>query len=634
MPQRYSDHLTPPAADGSRQSSPATQSDGSPASSTAGSNTASRPEDKNNSKAIRKRASKPKVRTGCITCKRRHVKCDEGKPTCAECKRVGLACEGYNPNQTSKAQSARNILPRLASTTTLAARPRAGQASNAALVPRQNVDAPKILQRPSVGFSLTDDETWYFTIFKEQIPQELCPHSDSGFWSGTSLRAFMGNECIRHSILSIGAQVHALRQDRENFPEPRDRLQRRWKIFGPSNRHYQAALQHHTRALSHLRSSIQKQGIDDRISMAANLLFIVFEWMMGSGAALLVHNGIMAAKRVRGADAAAESTLQQQRRRYQAEHRDEIDDMTDHFLRFSVSTAYIPFTHGKNAFWLLLTEDPGRPDELTRNPLQDFALRPAKDIRDARRKWDILFPMIAAFQLKVKWHHFNPEHGFDESGAFQQQARFLAQLYNYEEELDNLIIDPEDSTAVERFEVLRLQHLVAFVFVSCCLDRTEQSYDDYLPQFWDILRRCRPLVEKAYNQRSRIGFSSDNSVLMSLCFVGGKCRDQNVRIEALDLILKYDGREGGIESLSLAASLRELMKLEQQSEALDRYESRSQVDESVLCADSRIPPPEYRYAWIDAWRDAEHARFAMVFSKILPDASGEFEKHNVWVYLN
>lgn len=32
--------------------------------------------------AIRKRHCGPKVRTGCVTCKIRHVKCDEAKPFC------------------------------------------------------------------------------------------------------------------------------------------------------------------------------------------------------------------------------------------------------------------------------------------------------------------------------------------------------------------------------------------------------------------------------------------------------------------------------------------------------------------------------------------------------------------------
>ncbi|KAH7394190.1 hypothetical protein DE146DRAFT_757667 [Phaeosphaeria sp. MPI-PUGE-AT-0046c] len=32
---------------------------------------------------------------GCITCKKRHVKCDEGKPNCWRCRRLGVDCEGY-----------------------------------------------------------------------------------------------------------------------------------------------------------------------------------------------------------------------------------------------------------------------------------------------------------------------------------------------------------------------------------------------------------------------------------------------------------------------------------------------------------------------------------------------------------
>ncbi|KAJ9615730.1 hypothetical protein H2200_001807 [Cladophialophora chaetospira] len=31
----------------------------------------------------------------CLTCKRRHVKCDEARPTCSPCRRLGLDCGGY-----------------------------------------------------------------------------------------------------------------------------------------------------------------------------------------------------------------------------------------------------------------------------------------------------------------------------------------------------------------------------------------------------------------------------------------------------------------------------------------------------------------------------------------------------------
>ncbi|KAF8474814.1 trimeric LpxA-like protein [Kalaharituber pfeilii] len=45
---------------------------------------------------IRKRQFANRTKTGCITCRRRKKKCDEGKPECINCKRGGFVCEGYN----------------------------------------------------------------------------------------------------------------------------------------------------------------------------------------------------------------------------------------------------------------------------------------------------------------------------------------------------------------------------------------------------------------------------------------------------------------------------------------------------------------------------------------------------------
>ncbi|KAI5456841.1 major facilitator superfamily domain-containing protein [Mariannaea sp. PMI_226] len=38
----------------------------------------------------------PRSRNGCVTCKRRHRKCDETKPTCLECDVNGIQCDGYS----------------------------------------------------------------------------------------------------------------------------------------------------------------------------------------------------------------------------------------------------------------------------------------------------------------------------------------------------------------------------------------------------------------------------------------------------------------------------------------------------------------------------------------------------------
>lgn len=38
---------------------------------------------------------KTRARTGCLTCRRRRIKCDETKPECQRCRRANLVCEGY-----------------------------------------------------------------------------------------------------------------------------------------------------------------------------------------------------------------------------------------------------------------------------------------------------------------------------------------------------------------------------------------------------------------------------------------------------------------------------------------------------------------------------------------------------------
>lgn len=48
------------------------------------------------------RRTHAKSRLGCFTCKRRRVKCNEGRPVCSSCRRLGLRCE-YPPQQPATA---------------------------------------------------------------------------------------------------------------------------------------------------------------------------------------------------------------------------------------------------------------------------------------------------------------------------------------------------------------------------------------------------------------------------------------------------------------------------------------------------------------------------------------------------
>lgn len=52
--------------------------------------------------AIRQKRWAAKTATGCVTCRKRRVKCDEGKPFCQRCENYGAKCGGYAVNPTPR----------------------------------------------------------------------------------------------------------------------------------------------------------------------------------------------------------------------------------------------------------------------------------------------------------------------------------------------------------------------------------------------------------------------------------------------------------------------------------------------------------------------------------------------------
>ncbi|KAB2100096.1 hypothetical protein AG0111_0g11708 [Alternaria gaisen] len=62
------------------------------------------------------RRNKPfmkRVKTGCATCRRRKKKCDEAKPECDNCTRIGITCQGYMDKMTLRKNGSSTSLPSL-----------------------------------------------------------------------------------------------------------------------------------------------------------------------------------------------------------------------------------------------------------------------------------------------------------------------------------------------------------------------------------------------------------------------------------------------------------------------------------------------------------------------------------------
>ncbi|KAI1390706.1 uncharacterized protein F4822DRAFT_426554 [Hypoxylon trugodes] len=576
------------------------------------------------SRPTRKRASKPKVRTGCISCKRRHVssafepqtlqnvnphivKCDEGKPSCAECERLGLMCEGYAPPKTKipASRPERLLLPKPKLACSIE------PSNKQTMIPPQSTShRPLASSIPSFGFELDEEDKWYFSLFRDQISHELSPYYRSEFWCQTSLRDSMINKCVHHSILSIGAYGRAL-MDLRNEYSVNGKTSRPWWPPSVLNRHHQAALVHHAKALSHLRSTIGSYGVDSRLTLAATLLFIVFENMQGNyhSSGNLIRSGIKVLTNIRGRGSDSRSILRRQWHRYMTAPRDEVDEMTNMFARHSVASAYIPFSHGKFAYHMLFTED--ESDDVDLGLASPFTFTVPQTLEQARQIWDYLAVQLANFQSKIAWHNLNPDFEFDETVAFREQATYLALLNDLGVGLGSLLFSTTDNYESQGLELLRLHHSTAVIAISCCLDPTEMMYDDFLPQFEDVVQRCRIFADFPMDRSMKVGFTNETGMLPLLAFVGAKCRTAAVRSEAVELMRCSDWREGNWDGSSLANAVTGIMRLEGQLEVSNS---------------GYIVPAKARYTWSNVFWDFEKQEMHVEYTKILPDAFGDFEK--------
>ncbi|KPM41495.1 hypothetical protein AK830_g5080 [Neonectria ditissima] len=115
-----------------------------------------------------------KVRTGCLTCKIRRVKCDEAKPACHRCTSTGRKCDGYAPGP---AAGPRNFRPR---------------------------HAIAAVGSPAEGRALQ--------FFGDTAGPFLSGAMDPQFWTQLVMQ-FSGFEpAVKHSVVAISAlyeQVHA-----------------------------------------------------------------------------------------------------------------------------------------------------------------------------------------------------------------------------------------------------------------------------------------------------------------------------------------------------------------------------------------------------------------------------------------
>ncbi|KAK2042926.1 C6 zinc finger protein [Colletotrichum somersetense] len=198
------------------------------------------------------RASKPKVRTGCITCRRRRVKCDEGRPACSVCLKYQGRCEGYEsktPRDPGFSSQPRAIYPRL----------ECRKAEDVFLIEPDYTSRMFSNQLEKDHFDYWLAFTGSTVLFRSELLTKVIPQIS---WQ---------DPAIKHAALAIGAMALSGTTRRE-------------RMLG-KGRFNSDALVHYGKAMNLLYSST----MSPERTLLACLLFITFESLRGNKVAVLSH---------------------------------------------------------------------------------------------------------------------------------------------------------------------------------------------------------------------------------------------------------------------------------------------------------------------------------------------------------
>ncbi|RDW82972.1 hypothetical protein BP5796_04463 [Coleophoma crateriformis] len=201
------------------------------------------------------------VRTGCITCKIRRVKCDEQKPSCKRCTSTGRKCDGYLPVPPVKPNKP---------TTSVVLAPARGTPI-ALVAPMTTV--PRSM--PSLVITNNPREDRLLHFFFTTTATTLSGHFAKDFWLQRVSQILPSVPCVRHAVIALAAVHQELR-----FKYLSDLSIDGLRSF---------ALRQHAAAINKLQAFMASSSEQFDVPLITCILFVCFESLMGNHSAALMH---------------------------------------------------------------------------------------------------------------------------------------------------------------------------------------------------------------------------------------------------------------------------------------------------------------------------------------------------------
>ncbi|ORY70035.1 uncharacterized protein BCR38DRAFT_98188 [Pseudomassariella vexata] len=575
-------------------------------------------------KPNRTRAFHRKTKGGCITCKKRRIKCDERHPSCQKCEKASVKCLGYKPlgrtgrlaplrprdatpstttvsppspvgmGTKAKARKAwgADILPEPRSSTMSSAASSSSASSTAILTTVSNALPP---------FSLRESEVPYFDVFRFHIASQFVGFSDSRLWERAVMQEVVADEGIRQSVLAVSAMYRAFFLHPGQLKEINGVPMAAVRFDGRSlfDVHHRAAVAHHMKAMALYRRRLQTTSVPPtmRNVLVATMLFIAFEHMQGNfgGVDRLVSSGLCALQ---------ESIVMVKRKGYRSssitlslscspeagagaslfDTRSGSEDLEQVELLHQRMAVLSPLT----SFFHPATDAP--PTHI--NPSGAFP-KPDDSFDTLFSLWKFQICQTMAFFGEAHYYTAYPDTEGLLPTVEKNRREFISRQTVWLAFLKTHLHANQDPVTRVALKLMHLHSKVSIIVLTGILDPTESAYGALTADFRMVLDGF--IVQNYIALEMGVPVAA---TLPVICFIACKCRDRQVRMRAVDALDEVP--KDGFGADLIVQSVRALVDLE----------------EKQRDASSGLIPVQARYSWTDGTWNFHKCQLRSRFTKL------------------
>ncbi|KAF2128923.1 hypothetical protein P153DRAFT_28521 [Dothidotthia symphoricarpi CBS 119687] len=450
----------------------------------------------------RTRRRNPKVKTGCKTCKIRHVKCDEAKPNCLKCTSTGRKCDGYVP--TSGCFQFRDW--------------------------SDSQDSSP--QKAMSVFTVFGDSVRYLEFYHHCARPALSTSFDREFWSRIAFQMAHAEPAVRHALTALGYLCQT---------EPGSLKHARSRLIADNER--KVLLLHYNKSIGCLVERMAEASYSSEIGLVTCLLFICIEFLQGN-----YHTGFTHMRN--GLKLISE-------RRQKPQHDSPLrtttlieDKLVPIFIR-GVTSALLYGVEAEEDLDIPLPT----PSFLLPQPFT--SLFEAQETCYELRNASVLHLRIVGRKLLE-----NTQLSVQD---LQNQSNLLACHHSWLQNFDlfeqNNKLSKEERVASS---ALKASYYSTFIYLSCSDEASETQYDAHNDQFKEIIHHARLVIDSmAPTTAYAAHYTFDISIIPQLHFVATRCRCPSTRREAVALLARNPPREGLWDSQQHVVVSRRLIEMEE-----------------------------------------------------------------------